>query len=56
MTNRRQFIGMLSAGVLCGTATEALAQASGISRATAYAFSFQGLDNSCRTGSANRGF
>lgn len=50
MTSRRQFLGFLSAGALCMAGTGAPAQtggtavSSGMSRATAYAFSFQGLD------------
>lgn len=50
MASRRQFLGFLSAGALCATGTGTLAQTgapaagSGMSRATAFAFSFLGLD------------
>ena len=43
MTSRRQFLGFLSAGALCAAGPGAFAQG-GMSRATAFAFSFQGLD------------
>lgn len=50
MTSRRQFLGLLSAGAFCASGTGAYAQAAGtlapggMSRATAFAFSFPGLD------------
>jgi glutathione peroxidase len=42
MSSRRQFLGLLSLAAFCAAGTGALTQ--GMSRATAYAFSFQGLD------------